>query len=72
MIPVKMFYKEMIIMIGFVILALLTVPILFYSIYADISMKEPPNWQVMVAMISGAISLGILSSARAAEGLLLN
>ena len=38
----------MIAMIGFVILALvgvLTVPILFYSSDADISIKEPTNWQ---------------------------
>ena len=38
----------MIAMIGFVILALvgvLTVPILFYSTDADISIKEPLNWQ---------------------------
>ena len=38
-----MFYKEMIAKIGFVILALL--PILFYSINADVSIKEPLNWQ---------------------------
>ena len=35
-----------------VILALLTVPILFYSINADISMKEPPNWQASPKLIN--------------------
>ena len=69
-----MFYKEMIAKIGFVILALLTVPILFYSSNADVSIKEPLNWQAspkLINLIPFAVNLILSAPLRAMVSLSL-